>query len=269
MATLVTERGIVHYEVYGRGRPVVLLHGWLLSWALWRSTVERFSPEFRLYALDFLGFGESGTRMHDFSINNYVFMVNEFMDRMAIKKAPLIGHSMGGTVALSAAIHYPENVVKVAVVGSPIQGTSLSPLLKLAAYRGWIGLAETTPVLYDIFHKGFMQFLRGYAYLMAKDGKSVGKMLSTDVSRLTAQAFFESIGTLKQTDLRPRIGELKVPVLGMYGRKDIIVDPKQSKVLKECLPTSKIAWFQESGHFPMMDESERFHETLRDFLYNG
>ncbi|MCC6803412.1 MAG: alpha/beta hydrolase [Anaerolineae bacterium] len=269
MATLVTEQGIVHYEVYGRGRPVVLLHGWLNSWAVWRSTVERFNPEFRLYALDFLGFGESGTRTENYSVSNYVVMVNEFMERMAIKKAPLIGHSMGGTVALNAALNYPEKVVKVAVVGSPINGTSLSPLLRLAAYRGWVGLAETTPVLYDIFQKGFLQFLGVYSHFMARDGKRVGKMLTEDVSKLTAQAFFESIGTLKQTDLRSRVGGLKMPVLGMYGKKDIIVDPKQSKVLKECLPESSIAWFEHSGHFPMMDETERFHETVRDFLYNG
>jgi pimeloyl-ACP methyl ester carboxylesterase len=269
VATLVTEQGIVHYEVHGRGRPVLLLHGWLNSWAIWRSTVELLGKEFRLYALDFLGFGESGTRTENYSVNNFVFMVNEFMDRMAIRKAPLVGHSMGGTVALSTAIHYPEKVVKVAVVGSPIQGASLSPLLKLAAYRGWIGLAETTPVLYTVFQKGFLQFLRGYSHFMAKDGRAVSAMLTADVSKLTAQPFFESIGTLRQTDLRPRMSEVQVPVLGIYGKKDIIVDPKQAKVLKECLPTSQIAWFEQSGHFPMMDESERFHETVREFLYNG
>ncbi|HVU12909.1 MAG TPA: alpha/beta hydrolase [Phototrophicaceae bacterium] len=269
MASLVTEQGIVHYEAYGRGRPVLLLHGWLNSWAIWRPTVELLGQEFRLYALDFFGFGDSGSRTEDFSVSNFVLMVNEFMDRMAIKKAPLVGHSMGGTVSLSAAIHYPEKVVKVIVVGSPIQGSSLSPLLKMAAYPGWVGLAQTTPGLYNVFQAGFMPFLRVYAHAMAKDGNAVGQMLTADVSKLTAGPFFESIGTLRQTDLRPRIGELKMPVLGIYGKKDIIVDPKQSKVLKQYLPSSKVAWFEQSGHFPMMDESERFHETVRDFLYNG
>jgi len=269
VASLVTERGIVHYEAYGRGRPVLLLHGWLNSWALWRNTIELLGREFRMYALDFFGFGESGTQTEDFSVNNFVLMVNQFMDRMGIIKAPLVGHSMGGTVALSAAIRYPEKVVKVAVVGSPIVGSSLSPLLKLAAYRGWIGLGQTTPVLYDLFQSGFRQFLRGYAYMMAKDGKTLGSMLTADVSKLTVAPFFESIGTLRQTDLRPRLSELQMPILGIYGKKDIIVDPKQSKVLKQYLPQSRIALFEESGHFPMMDESERFHETVRDFLYNG
>ena len=272
MASLVTEQGIVHYEAYGRGRPVLLLHGWLNSWAIWRPTVEMLGKEFRLYALDFLGFGESGSqeeKTEHFTVSNFVMMVDEFMDRMAIKKAPLVGHSMGGTVALSTAIRSPEKVVKVIVVGSPIQGNSLSPLLKLAAYRGWTGLSQSAPFLYNVFQKGFTPFLSRYAYMMAKDGKAVGAMLTSDVAKLTAAPFFESIGTLRETDLRPRLGELHMPVLGIYGKKDIIVSPGQAKVLKQYLPSSKSAWFEQSGHFPMIDESERFHTEVRDFLNNG
>ncbi len=269
MASLVTERGIVHYEVYGRGRPVLLLHGWLNSWAVWRPTVQLLGQDFRVYALDFFGFGESGSQSEDYSVANFVSMVDQFMDRMGIIKAPLIGHSMGGTVALSAAIRYPEKVVKVAAVGAPIQGSSLSPLLRLAAYPRWISLGENQPALYNLFQGVFLPFLRGYAYLMAKDGKMVGEMLTADVSKLTAGSFFESIGTLRQTDLRPRLGELRMPVFGGYGKKDIIVDPKQSKVLKQFVPHSRVEWFEHSGHFPMLDESEKFHAAVRDFLYNG
>jgi pimeloyl-ACP methyl ester carboxylesterase len=176
---------------------------------------------------------------------------------------------MGGTVALSAAMNHPEKVVKVIVVGSPIQGASLSPLLRVAAYPGWVGLSQKAPGLYNVFQAGFLPFLRGYAYFMAKDGKAVGDMLMADVSKLSAAPFFESIGTLRQTDLRPRLNELQMPVLGCYGKKDIIVHPNQGNVLKQYLPTSKVAWFEKSGHFPMMDEKDRFHETVRDFLMNG
>ncbi len=132
-----------------------------------------------------------------------------------------------------------------------------------------MGLAETTPFLYHLFQRMLIPALRGYAYLLAKDGKTVGAMLTSDVSKVNSGPFFESISTLRQTDLRPRIGELRIPVLGIYGKHDRLVDPKQSKVLKQCLPSSQIAWFEHSGHFPMMDESERFHSTVRDFLYNS
>lgn len=269
MATLVTEQGIVHYEAFGRGRPVLLLHGWLNSWEIWRPTLELLSRDFRMYALDFLGFGESGDQAEEFSVTNFVYMVNQFMDRMGIAKAPLVGHSMGGTVALTTAIQHPEKVVKAIVIGSPIVGTSLSPLLKTAAYRGWIGVGQSTPALYSMFQAGFIPFLRVYSYLLAKDGKALGKMLTEDVAKLTIAPFIESITTLRQTDLRSQIGALQMPVMGVYGKHDRIVHPNQHDVLKQYLPASTVKWFENSGHFPMMDEPERFHATIRDFLMNG
>lgn len=269
MATLVTEQGIIHYEAYGRGRPVLLLHGWLNSWAIWRPTIELLGNEFRFYALDFLGFGDSDGRTTTFSVDNFTGMVSQFFDRLGIQKAPLIGHSMGGTVSLKVALANPDRVVKVIVVGSPIQGASLRPLLRLAAYPGWDSLSKSAPALYTVFQRGFMTFLRGYGYFMAKDGKAVASMLTADVSKLTAAPFFQSIGTLRQTDLRNSIAALPMPVLGVYGRKDIIVHPNQGDALKLAMPASKIAWFDQSGHFPMMDESEKFHQTVRDFLYNS
>jgi pimeloyl-ACP methyl ester carboxylesterase len=262
VATLVTEQGIVHYETYGRGRPVLLLHGWLGSWALWRKTIEVLGQEYRTYALDFFGFGESLDRNANFSIENFVHLVDEFLDRLGIVKAPLVGHSMGGTVSLSAAIRYPEKITQVAVIGSPIQGTSLSPLLKASGYRGLARLMWTSPMLLKLF-------LRGYAYLMAKDGRTLGNMITSDVSKITVDSFFESIGTLRETDLSEQLSGLQVPVLGIYGKKDIIVDPKQAAVLKQYVPQAQIDWLEEAGHFPMLDMPQHFHDTLRHFLSGG
>lgn len=262
MPTLVTEQGIVHYETLGRGRPVLLLHGWLGSWALWRNTLEVLSKEFRVYALDFFGFGESFDRNSNFSVNNFVESVNQFMDRLGIIKAPLVGHSMGGTVSLAAAVRFPEKVVKVTVIGSPIQGTSLNLLLKLAGYRGTARIAWTSPVL-------LKTFLRGYSYFIAKDGKAMGKMILDDVSKISVDSFFQSIGTLRETDLRTTLTDVAMSVQGIYGKHDVIVNPGQAKVLKQHIPQSQIAWFENSGHFPMLDEPERFHNTLVDFLKNG
>lgn len=262
MPTLVTEQGIVHYETYGRGRPVLLLHGWLGSWSLWRGSIEVLGKEFKTYALDFFGFGESFDRQNNFTIDNFVQSVNQFLDRLGIPKAPVVGHSMGGTVAMAAGIRFPEKVVKVGVVGSPIQGSSLGFLLKLSGYRGFASVVWTTPALLKLF-------LRGYAYMMANDGKALGDMMLADLEKVSVNSFFESIATLRVTDLRPQLNELQMPVLGIYGKKDIIVNPKQASVLKEYVPQSQIAWFEKSGHFPMMDESQHFHETLREFLHNS
>ncbi len=100
MSSIVTDRGLVHYETYGRGRPVVLLHGWLESWVPWMGTMEALGRRHKTYALDFWGFGESA-KQGAFTIDEYVEMVSQFMERMGLRFAHVMGHSMGGTVTLA------------------------------------------------------------------------------------------------------------------------------------------------------------------------
>ena len=75
-----------------------------------------------------------------------------------------------------------------------------------------------------------------------------------------------SIASLRNTDLTPNLSQINVPVLGMYGKKDIIVNPKQWKLMKTHLPNSHIEWFKNAGHFIMLDEQEKFIRSLREFL---
>jgi pimeloyl-ACP methyl ester carboxylesterase len=260
--TLVTEQGIVHYETYGRGRPVILLHGWLGSWALWRKTIEELGKYFRTYALDFFGFGDSLDRSSDFSVSNYVDVVYQFMDRLGIVKAPLVGHSMGGTVSLGVAARYPEKVVKVIVIGSPVMGTSLNFFLKLSGYKGIADLVFAMPFMLD-------SFVYGITHLAANDGAALHRMVSQDAAKVTADSFFQSIGTLRDTDMREQLPLMQMPLLGIYGRKDIIVHPMQGKHLVKFAPHGREAWFHNSGHFPMLDEPHRFFNTVNDFLHNG
>ena len=262
MATMVTDQGIVHYEVLGRGRPVILLHGWLGSWALWRDTMEVLSKEFRTYSLDFFGFGESLDRSANFSVSNFVQLVNQFMERLGIPKAPIVGHSMGGTVALGVALKYPQKTVKTIIIGSPINGESLNFFLKLSGYRGIAHLVYSLPLVLDLFIMALTRF-------GSPEGKSIHRMVKEDASKVSADSFFESIGTLRKTDLREDLHEVKVPILGIYGKRDIIVNPGEGKTLLQYAPHSQVEWFERSGHFSMMDEPQRFHETLRHFLNNS
>ncbi len=85
----------------------------------------------------FLGIWGIGKKQPTFEVHDFVSMVDQFMDRLGIVRAPLVGHSMGGSVSLSVTIQYPERVSKVVVIGSPIVGSSLALLLKLAGYN-WI-----------------------------------------------------------------------------------------------------------------------------------
>lgn len=268
MPLLVTEPpnpGIIHYETYGRGRPVLLLHGWLGSWNLWRQTIENLGKEFKTYSLDFWGFGESrgtgdrASNLQSFKVESFVEMVNQFMDKLGIPRAAIIGHSMGGTVTLNMAIRYPEKVVKASCIGSPINGNSLNLLLKLSGVPAFAFLVWRFPYLLRLF-------LRIYSRFMAKDGKAMADMISKDVSQLTMESFFQSIGTLRETNLTDQLNKITMPTLGIYGKRDIIVSPKQRLVLSNGVPHAQIEYIPDAGHFPMLDTPDRFINVVREFL---
>jgi pimeloyl-ACP methyl ester carboxylesterase len=262
VSSIVTEQGILHYESIGRGQPIILLHGWINSWDVWRDSMIALAGQgrYRVYALDFWGFGDSakgaGGRGPSFRITSYVEMVHQFMDTLGMLGAPIAGHSMGGTVALQMALTYPDRVKKVAVVGSPIVGTSLNPFLKLAGY-GWIArVVWQYPVIRDMIMRT----------ILAGDSKKVRQMIFRDVQRTSMESFFRSIGDLRDTDLTERLPELHVPTLGIYGVKDNIVSPANARLLSNGVEQAEVSMMHHSRHFPMTDEPEHFVQTLTSFL---
>lgn len=261
MSSIVTEQGIVHYESFGQGTPVILLHGWLGSWGLWQPTMEALGVGRRCYALDFWGFGESGKKRASYAVTDFMELVRQFMDALGIEAAPIVGHSMGGTTALGTAIRYPGRVRQVCVIGSPIVGSSLSVFLQLAGVS-WIGsLVRRLPGL-------LMPAIRLVAPLITRHPARWYPMLERDLSQTTVASFFSSIGSLATTDLRPHLNSLQMPVAGLYGLRDVIVQPSQHQTLQASVRQARIAVMPGSGHFPMLDEPEQYLAHLRAFLDN-
>jgi pimeloyl-ACP methyl ester carboxylesterase len=258
VSSITTDQGIVHYEVYGRGKPVILLHGWLGSWGLWQETMSFLGRYYRTYALDFWGFGESGKKRETYAVQDFVSLVDQFMEQLGIFNAPLVGHSMGGTVSLSVAIKYPQRVSKVVVVGSPIVGSSLALPLKLAGYRG---------IAFMLFNMmGAFRFaVRAASPIICRDER-FADMMDRDLSRTTLESFLLSIASLRRTDLRPMLGQIKIPAMGMYGDRDVIVHPRQWEPMKKGIDHAQIERFPSAGHFPMLEEPQNFGERLKAFL---
>ncbi len=259
MSSITTDQGILHYEVYGRGRPVILLHGWLGSWGLWQETMTFLGQYYRTYALDFWGFGESGNRKRNtYFVQDFVSLVDQFMDKLGIIRAPLVGHSMGGTVSLLVAMQYPERVQKVTVIGSPIVGSSLALPLIFAGYR---------PIAWSLFNLfgAFRWAMRLASPFICRDPR-FPEMMDSDLTKLTLESFLVSIASLRQTDLRPNLQKICVPVMGMYGDQDNIVDPRQWQPLQKGLPGARIERFKTAGHFIMLDEPKDCMQKIKDFL---
>jgi pimeloyl-ACP methyl ester carboxylesterase len=213
---------------------------------------------YRTYALDFWGFGESGKKRETYAVQDFVSLVEQFMTKLGIHQAPLVGHSMGGTVSLWTGIQFPARVCKVVVVGSPIVGSSLSLLLKLFGRR---------PIAYIVYHNlwAFKLSYRLMAPMYSRD-KRWPEMMDRDLSRTTLESFLLSIASLRRTDLRPLLNQVKIPVMGMYGARDIVVHPKQWKPLQEGIPHARVEYFPDSGHFIMLDEPQKFITKLKEFL---
>ena len=258
MPSLPTDQGILHYEVYGRGRPVILLHGWLGSWGLWHNTMTQMGSFYRMYALDFWGFGESGKKRATYLVQDYIHLVNQFMEHLGIESAPLVGHSMGGTVSLAVAIQYPQRASKAVVIGSPIVGSSLSLLLKIFGqhFAAWV------------VHKNLWGLKLGFRLLAPLYSRDPNwyNMMARDLSQTTLESFLMSIASLRDTDLRPNLHHIRVPVMGMYGEKDNVVHPEQWRPLSQALPAAQIKRFPRAGHFIMLDEPDLFISTLHNFL---
>ncbi|OJX45969.1 MAG: hypothetical protein BGO78_03530 [Chloroflexi bacterium 44-23] len=258
MSSITTDKGILHYEVLGRGDPVIFLHGWLGSWALWKDVMTSIASRHRAYALDFWGFGESGRKRDSYQMEDFVDLIYQFMDQLGIESAPLIGHSMGGTVSLLTGLRHPDSVSKIIVVGSPIKGSSLALPLKLA------GEKRIASFLYSNINI-FRFFMKLYAPIICKDARFPG-LIDQDIMNSTVDSFLKSIADLRHTDLTIEMQTIQMPILGLYGTKDNIVAATEWKTLKNSAPHAKIQLFPRSGHFVMLDQPQRCTESILEFL---
>jgi pimeloyl-ACP methyl ester carboxylesterase len=259
VSSIVTDQGIVHYEAYGRGQPVILLHGWLGSWGYWLKTMEILKRQYRCYALDFWGFGDSGKRRSSYHVSDFVDLVDQFMGRLGIEAAPIVGHSMGGTVAISLALTKPERVSRVIVVGSPIMGNSLNIFLRLAGKPLIAGVVWHLPVALKFGIKFFSPYI-------VKDWQKWYQMITRDLSSTTLEAFFSSINSLRQTDLRAELSTTATPIMGIYGVGDNVVSPNQASIIMKYASIPRVKMMDDCKHFPMLDAPQAFNDNLADFL---
>lgn len=120
MSAITIENDLVHYEALGRGRPVILVHGWLGSWRYWVPTMQHLSGKYRAYALDLWGFGDSGKDSAKYTVKDQVTMLYKFFEGMGIRKAVLVGHSLGAAVCLNFARQYPEFTHRLFLISPPL-----------------------------------------------------------------------------------------------------------------------------------------------------
>lgn len=244
MSAVVIDSGLVHYEAFGRGQPVLFLHGWLGSWRYWMPTMEAISDKYRTYALDLWGFGDSDKSRPRYNIQDYVKLLSNFSENMGIREAPIVGHALGATIALEYTARYPDRVQKVMAVSLPLTADSISR--RLIEFSG-------NSMLSKVF------WWRQIAH----------KEVQKEASKTAGGVVSASIRSAAQVDVQSRldlIAQSEALLLAVYGEKDDMIDPAPARDLNSGWQNIRPIGLAESKHFPMLDEAAKFNRLLQDFL---
>jgi pimeloyl-ACP methyl ester carboxylesterase len=123
------------------------------------------------------------------------------------------------------------------------------------------------PIAFMLFNMmGTFRFAMKMASPIICRDERFADMMDRDLSSTTVESFLRSIASLRRTDLRPMLDQIKIPAMGMYGDRDVIVNPKQWQPMQKGIPQATIERFPQAGHFPMLEEPQSFSEKLKSFL---
>ena len=245
MSAIVVSEGLVHYEAIGHGSPlVVFIHGWLGSWRYWVPTMEELSVKHRTYALDLWGFGDSDRLRGPYNIDAYVTLLGEFLDKLGVVRPILVGHALGGVVALQFASQASDRVEQVVGVSVPLVGADINR--PLASFSG----------------NG-----DALARLVARRAKF--PEVEMDVRKTDVSAVTESMRSALEIDVRHVLPPRGFPVLLVHGGDDPLVKPPQKEQLQDCDDNVRAIFLDGVHHFPMLEERNKFNRLLKDFLGAG
>jgi len=245
MSAVVIDGGIVHYEAFGRGWPILFLHGWLGSWRYWMSSMESVSDKYRTYALDLWGFGDSDKSNVRCNLADYVALVDHFLENMGISQAPIIGHSLGATIALEYAVRHPDRVNKIMAVSLPLGEESIN--------RNLVDFAKNSML-------AKMRWWRQITY----------PEVTKEAEKTSKEAITLSMQSVAEVDITSRIQSLgqwkDAMLLVVYGEKDDIIDPDPMAALDGQWENIRPIGLSDSKHFPMLEQTAKFNRLLREFL---
>lgn len=120
MSAITVDGDLVHYEVLGRGRAVVLVHGWVGSWRYWIPTMQKLHLKYRVYAVDLFGFGDSARNPRKYTIEHQVNLLVEFLSQLGIKKAAMVGHGLGALVLTEFAQKHHDKIARLLITDAPL-----------------------------------------------------------------------------------------------------------------------------------------------------
>jgi pimeloyl-ACP methyl ester carboxylesterase len=263
----------VCFRTGGSGPLVVLIHGITSTSATWERVLPTLARRFTVLAPDLIGHGESAKPRGDYSLGAYASGVRDLMIALGHERATIVGHSLGGGVAMQLAYQFPERCDRLVLVDSGGLGPDVHALLRAATLPG------SEIVLPLLAHTHLLSGGRALGHALARIGLRVG----TDVAEMArghaslgdGEARLAFIHTLRSiVDPRgQRVSALDrlylaeaVPFLIVWGERDPIIPVSHGRAAHEHVPSSRLEIFPGAGHFPHLEAPERFLEVLTDFI---
>ncbi len=260
----------LHYVEAGKGPALLFLHGLGGTWKDWAENLPAFAATYRVMAIDFPGFGDSDKPEGKYSIDWLTDIVEAFIREKKLKQVNVIGHSMGGLVALdlAARLHSP---VKKLVVTDAVGTGDKSEFISYAMTKKVMG-PETR---WESFEKFLQGEFRGMVDSFIKDQKpktareffeSVPKNPLTGNPFLPMTPHVQMTASIIDFDIRPKLASIRQPTLILWGAKDPVAPPQDASFLKKEILQSRLVIFPDSGHSPMIEHPSLFNLELGKFL---
>ncbi|HEV7735550.1 MAG TPA: alpha/beta fold hydrolase [Candidatus Binatia bacterium] len=274
-----TQRDVVlhgHRMTYrgdGEGPVLLLLHGIAGSSATWNDVLPWLAERYCVVAPDLLGHGESAKPRGDYSLGAYASAVRDLMGVLGHHQATVVGHSLGGGVAMQLAYQFPERCERLVLVSSGGLGREVHPILRAAALPG----AEY--VLPLLCSAGLRDAVDSVARALGRVGLRAGADLDEmwrgfcslgDAD--TRQAFVHTLQTIIDPGgQRVHAGDRlylasEIPTMLVWGDEDPVIPIAHGRAAHEAIAGSRFEVFPHAGHFPHRDDPRRFVEVMLDFL---
>ncbi len=262
----------ITYRTAGRGPLLVLLHGIAGSSETWEGVIPALAARFTVLAPDLLGHGASPRSTGDFSLGAYANAVRDLLEALGHGRGTIVGHSLGGGVAMQFAYQFPERCQRLVLVSSGGLGRELHPLLRAAALPGaefvlpWLSAAGdrgVREVAHMLRRVGFRasadleEAWRGFASLRAPDARrafiqTVREIIDVGGQRVSAHEL------LYLTE--------EMPALIVWGENDPLIPVRHGVEAHARMPGSRLEVFPRAGHFPYLEDPLRFVSVLIEFV---
>lgn len=246
----------IAYEVTGEGRPLVFLHCWTGNRTFYFEQVERFSRDYACVSLDFPGHGESG-RTDSYTVESFGELTAGLMGKLGIEDAVLVGHSLGGMVALYLALEHSSAVDGLVLLDTTAHLCSSFVQRVESAAASALGRFSSRPA------RGLVA---GIAATHPLAGPRARFITARECRKVSGYVMVRTMDSLRRFDVSDRLGEILQPALIIVGSADMLADVRHAKRMARGLPNSTMKVVRGAGHMALFEKPEVVNDAVGVFL---